>query len=121
MYCRAKASSGSAPLVDAGEAAVRWPRFAAAAAQEGIHSFLAAPLFTDEHALGSFNLYGRTRSAFDSLDADIMELFDEDLIVAECERCGENVTLGEDFTVEVRVLPDTDIVKHERCYDDDPS
>ena len=52
----------------------RWPRFAAAAADEGIHSFLAAPLFTPEQSLGSFNLYGRTRSAFDTLDAEILEL-----------------------------------------------
>lgn len=61
-------------LVDAGEAVDRWPRFAAAAAEEGIHSFLAAPLFTPEQTLGSFNLYGRTRLAFDSLDAEILDL-----------------------------------------------
>jgi GAF domain-containing protein len=72
--CLVASRTGTIVLVDAAEAAVRWPRFAAAAAQEGIHSFLAAPLFTAEHALGSFNLYGRTRAAFDTLDADILDL-----------------------------------------------
>jgi len=61
-------------VVDAGDAIQRWPRFAAAAAEEGIHSFLAAPLFTPEQSLGSFNLYGRTHAAFDTLDADILDL-----------------------------------------------
>jgi len=61
-------------VVQADEAAQRWPRFAAAAAEEGIHSFLAAPLGTSEQTLGSFNLYGRTPLAFDSLDADILDL-----------------------------------------------
>ena len=53
---------------------VRWPRFAAAAREEGIHSFLAAPLFTAEQTLGSFNLYRRSRHAFDGLDAEILDL-----------------------------------------------
>lgn len=61
-------------LVDCDDAMARWPRFAAAAREEGIYSFLAAPLFTAEQALGSFNLYGRSRRAFDSLDAEILDL-----------------------------------------------
>lgn len=52
----------------------RWPRFAAAAREEGIRSFLAAPLAASELSLGSFNLYGRSVKAFDSLDAEIIEL-----------------------------------------------
>ena len=75
--CLHAARTGTTVLVDATAAAQRWPRFAAAAAAaaaEGIHSFLAAPLSAAGQPLGSFNLYGRTRSAFDTLDADILEL-----------------------------------------------
>jgi GAF domain-containing protein len=61
-------------LVDAEQAKDRWPRFSAVAREEGIRSFLAAPLFTGEQSLGSFNLYGRNRSAFDTLDGEIIEL-----------------------------------------------
>lgn len=59
-------------LVDSDDAAANWPRFAAAARDEGILSFLAAPLFTDDQTLGSLNLYGRSRSAFDNFDAEIL-------------------------------------------------
>lgn len=72
--CLHAARTGTIVLVDATDAAQRWPRFAAAAAAEGIHSFLAAPLHAAGQPLGSFNLYGRTRSAFDTLDADILGL-----------------------------------------------
>jgi GAF domain-containing protein len=72
--CLHAARTRTTVVVDAADAADRWPRFAKAAAQEGIHSFLAAPLYTAEHTLGSFNLYGRTRSAFDTVDADILDL-----------------------------------------------
>lgn len=72
--CLHASRTSTTVLVDATDAAERWPRFAAAAAEEGIHSFLAAPLFTSEMTLGSFNLYGRKRSAFDSIDADILDL-----------------------------------------------
>jgi transcriptional regulator with GAF, ATPase, and Fis domain len=56
------------------EAAATWPRFAAAAREEGVRSFLAAPLYTAEETLGSLNLYGRSRSAFDSFDAEIVAM-----------------------------------------------
>lgn len=72
--CLHAARTRSTVLVDFDDARIRWPRFAEAASEEGIHSFLAAPLFTSELTLGSFNLYGRTRSAFDEMDADIMDL-----------------------------------------------
>ncbi len=61
-------------LLDSDEAMSRWPGFAVAARKEGVNSFLAAPLFTDELTLGSFNLYGRGFHAFDSLDAEILDL-----------------------------------------------
>jgi transcriptional regulator with GAF, ATPase, and Fis domain len=72
--CLHAARTGTVVLVDASDANQRWPRFASAAADEGIHSFLAAPLSAGDQPLGSFNLYGRTRSAFDTLDADILNL-----------------------------------------------
>ncbi|KAA0108867.1 GAF and ANTAR domain-containing protein [Mycolicibacterium sp. P1-5] len=61
-------------LLDSDEAMGAWPRFAAAARDEGINSFLAAPLFADDQTLGSFNLYGRALHAFDNIDAEILEL-----------------------------------------------
>jgi transcriptional regulator with GAF, ATPase, and Fis domain len=61
-------------LVDSDEAAATWPRFAAAARDVGILSFLAAPLFTAEQTLGSLNLYGRSRSAFDNFDAEVLAM-----------------------------------------------
>lgn len=72
--CLHAARTRTTVVVDFDDARARWPRFAQAAADEGVHSFLAAPLFTPELTLGSFNLYGRTRSAFDAIDADIMDL-----------------------------------------------
>jgi hypothetical protein len=60
--CLHAARTRSIVLVDAVDAVDSWPRFAAAAAEEGIRSFLAAPLFTPEHTLGSLNLYGRNHS-----------------------------------------------------------
>ena len=72
--CLHAARTGTVVLVDATDAADRWPRFAAAAAREGIRSFLAAPLHAAGQPLGSFNLYGRTRSAFDTIDAEILDL-----------------------------------------------
>jgi transcriptional regulator with GAF, ATPase, and Fis domain len=61
-------------IVDFAEAAATWPRFVAAARDEGILSFLAAPLFTAEQSLGSLNLYGRSPSAFDTFDAEVLAM-----------------------------------------------
>jgi GAF domain-containing protein len=61
-------------LVDDEEAHERWPRFCKAARAEGVRSFLAAPLFTNEQSVGSFNLYGRAPAAFDSIDAEVLDL-----------------------------------------------
>lgn len=72
--CLHAARSGTVVRVDAEEAAEVWPEFAAAARAEGIRSFLAAPLFANDQPMGSFNLYGRRRAAFDRLDAEILEL-----------------------------------------------
>jgi GAF domain-containing protein len=72
--CLHAARTGDVVLVDAEEAHEQFPRFCAAAREQGIRSFLAAPLFTNEHSVGSFNLYGRDPAAFDSLDAEILDL-----------------------------------------------
>lgn len=72
--CLHAARTGETVVVDAETSADRWPRFAAAAKDEGIKSFLAAPLFTPDQRLGSFNLYGRAPAAFDSVDAEVMEI-----------------------------------------------
>jgi GAF domain-containing protein len=72
--CLHASRTGQIVVIDADDAVDRWPRFAAAAREEGILSFLAAPLFTTELSLGSFNLYGRTRSAFGAFDAEVLEL-----------------------------------------------
>lgn len=72
--CLEASRTGTVVLVNADDPEDRWPRFTAAAREEEILSFLAAPLITGEQSLGSFNLYGRARSAFDTLDADVLEL-----------------------------------------------
>ncbi|MGH3583299.1 MAG: ANTAR domain-containing protein [Mycobacterium sp.] len=72
--CLQAARTGSIVLVDSREAEATWPAFAAAAEDEGILSFLAAPLATPDQTLGSLNLYGRARSAFDSFDAEVLDL-----------------------------------------------
>ncbi|GAY15547.1 ANTAR domain-containing response regulator [Mycobacterium sp. shizuoka-1] len=72
--CLHAARNRTTVLLDSDEAMARWPDFAAAARREGINSFLAAPLFTADQTLGSFNLYGRSLHAFDSIDAEILDL-----------------------------------------------
>ncbi|HEU4676860.1 MAG TPA: GAF and ANTAR domain-containing protein [Motilibacteraceae bacterium] len=54
--------------VDLAEADDRWPAFVKAAQDEGIRSFLAAPLLVGEQALGALNLYSRSGNGFDALD-----------------------------------------------------
>ncbi|MHA3024097.1 ANTAR domain-containing response regulator [Mycobacterium sp. BMJ-28] len=72
--CLQAARTRAIVLVDFAEAAATWPKFAAAAREEGIHSFLAAPLMTADQSLGSLNIYGRSPSAFDSFDAEVLDL-----------------------------------------------
>jgi transcriptional regulator with GAF, ATPase, and Fis domain len=72
--CLHASRTGEIVLVDAEAAQERFPHFSAAARTQGVRSFLAAPLFTNEQSIGSFNLYGREPAAFDSLDAEILDL-----------------------------------------------
>ena len=57
--CLDAARTGTVVRVDVGDAASRWPRFAAAATAKGIHSFLAGAVVHCGAHLGAFNLYGR--------------------------------------------------------------
>ncbi|MCV7178652.1 ANTAR domain-containing response regulator [Mycolicibacterium sphagni] len=72
--CLHAARTRTIVLLDSEKAMARWPSFVARAREEGVNSFLAAPLFTADQTLGSFNLYGRSFHAFDSLDAEILDL-----------------------------------------------
>jgi transcriptional regulator with GAF, ATPase, and Fis domain len=60
--------SGRMVRAQAHEAVARWPRFAAAVADLGVHSYLSAPLTPDEHRHGSLNIYGTSADGFDRLD-----------------------------------------------------
>ena len=72
--CLQSAHTGETVLVDVGAGGRRWPRFAEAAAEEGILSFLAAPLSAAGQPLGALNLYGTAPAAFDTVDADVVTL-----------------------------------------------
>lgn len=72
--CLHASRTGQVVRTDADAAQEAWPEFAAAARAEGIRSFLAAPLFANEQAMGSFNLYSRQPATFDRIDADILDL-----------------------------------------------
>ena len=71
--CLQSAHTGETVL-DVGAGGRRWPRFAEAAAEEGILSFLAAPLSAAGQPLGALNLYGTAPAAFDTVDADVVTL-----------------------------------------------
>lgn len=72
--CIEAARTGDIVRVDVDAAEQRWPEFARLAREEGVRSFLAAPLHTQDLKLGSFNLYGTEPAAFDSLDESILSL-----------------------------------------------
>ncbi len=104
--CLEAARTRQIMLVDAEEAAATWPQFAAAARAEGIRSFLAAPLVTADQTLGSLNLYGRSRSAFDSFDAEVLSLLTESVSRAIGDfaryRSAQDVAIGLQRALETR-------------------
>ncbi|HVW42669.1 MAG TPA: GAF and ANTAR domain-containing protein [Amycolatopsis sp.] len=53
----------------------RWPRFASAAAAEGIKSMLGVRLFTTSTNLGALNLYSTKPAAFDDDAEHVTDLF----------------------------------------------
>ncbi|MBY3985739.1 ANTAR domain-containing protein [Rhodococcus fascians] len=73
--CLEAMRSGHMVRAQAREAGIRWPRFAAAVADLGVHSYLAAPLTPDEHRHGSLNIYGRSNDGFDRFDEISVALF----------------------------------------------
>lgn len=52
----------------------RWPRFVAAAREEGIRSMLAVQLFVQDDNLGALNIYGTQPNAFSEHDESIAML-----------------------------------------------
>jgi AmiR/NasT family two-component response regulator len=58
----------------------RWPEFAQAAQQAGVHASLSVPLLVggldeEQELVGSLNIYSYTASAFDPFDEALMALF----------------------------------------------
>ena len=72
--CLHAARTGTVVGVDSQAAEHAGAAFAAPAPAPGRPPFRAPPLFAGEQAIGSFNLYGRERSAFDRLDAEVLDL-----------------------------------------------
>ncbi|MBM4510431.1 GAF domain-containing protein [Rhodococcus hoagii] len=60
-------------LVDLDEATDRWPAFTDQLGRRGFAAFWLLPVRRRPH-LGALNLYGRGPSAFDEVDADVLEL-----------------------------------------------
>lgn len=69
------AVSGRMVRAQADEARAQWPRFAAAAADLGVDSYLAAPFALDERRSGSLNIYGAGVTGFDDIDEIWVALF----------------------------------------------
>jgi GAF domain-containing protein len=58
----------------------RWPEFAQAAQQAGVHASLSVPLIVggpdeEQELVGSLNIYSHTATAFDPFDEALMRLF----------------------------------------------
>ncbi|WP_292988683.1 GAF and ANTAR domain-containing protein [Mycobacterium sp.] len=53
----------------------RWPEFAAAGLELGIHSMLCVPLWVDDRRLGSLSLYARSPVAFDDSAKRLADLY----------------------------------------------
>lgn len=66
--CLHAARTGDIVRINAVAGHPRWPRFVAAARDENVHSFLAAPLHGAGGRFGSLNLYGENPSAFTDTD-----------------------------------------------------
>jgi GAF domain-containing protein len=53
----------------------RWPQFGPQAWRLGVHSAMSIPLLLKERVVGSLNVYGQTRDAFDTRSVRIGSLF----------------------------------------------
>jgi GAF domain-containing protein len=74
--------TGQIQRVDVEEAADQWPAFGAAARQESIRSFLAAPLVVRAEPVGALNLYSRERDGFGRLDEAFVAMLSEQAAAA---------------------------------------
>jgi GAF domain-containing protein len=54
---------------------LRWPRFGPQAGRLGVHSALSLPLQLEDRVVGSLNIYGHARDAFDTRAVRIGQLF----------------------------------------------
>ncbi|HEX7135558.1 MAG TPA: GAF and ANTAR domain-containing protein [Iamia sp.] len=68
--CVSSAREQSSIRIDALQHDERFEHFAPGAVEMGIESVLSIPLGSDEHAVGSLNLYSRERDAFTDDDPD---------------------------------------------------
>ncbi|MBY4127614.1 ANTAR domain-containing protein [Rhodococcus fascians] len=96
--CLEAVVSGRMVRAQAAEARARWPRFAAAAADLGVDSYLAAPLTLDERRSGSLNIYGAGVAGFDHVDEVSVALFatsiETAVAIAERTRAAEQEIAG---------------------------
>lgn len=53
----------------------RWPEFASAAVDLGVHAMMCVPLWVDERRLGSLSLYAEASNAFDSTAKRLADLY----------------------------------------------
>ncbi|MQA01935.1 MAG: ANTAR domain-containing protein [Streptosporangiales bacterium] len=60
----------------------RWPRFAAHAVENGVHSMVAIQLFTQDDTLGSLNLFAAQPGAFDEVTREVAQIFASHAAVA---------------------------------------
>lgn len=91
---RLQADAGQGPCVDAirteepvlvpdmARAGDRWPVFARTAADRGVGSLVAFPLFSSHGVTGALNLYSATTAAFDDQALDLASLFASHAAVA---------------------------------------
>jgi transcriptional regulator with GAF, ATPase, and Fis domain len=88
-------------LLDLGDHDGRWPAFQAAALAAGAQTVLSVPLRLDDLAIGSLNLYSRSRDAFSTKVVRAAELYARPAAL-HLSWCGVAVHAVE--TVEVAIL-----------------
>ncbi|WP_072806017.1 GAF and ANTAR domain-containing protein [Rhodococcoides yunnanense] len=73
--CLDAARTGRMIRARLGDIAVRWPRFAADAADVGVRSVLSAPISVDTTQIGSLNVYSWTDHGFTDTDEILVKVF----------------------------------------------
>lgn len=78
----------------------RWPEFAKAAAEVGVHSVMSAPLSAGTNAVGALNLYAFERDAFGSEAENIATVLARHATIALANRAA--LGRGEDLAEQLR-------------------